>query len=158
MARRFAPKPDGSRSRRVYGQRWAVEHAFRVAEAGLTHYEGRSDVGLTRHQTLCLLVVGFVASHADGLRGKNPEVTAEQVCRALNARCGEQLARGRGTSVIAHTAEVIQYHQRRNRAARTSKRRRNRLPKPLPPQRCRVRRCGRTGTRAWRGGARGPPG
>lgn len=28
MARRFVPKPDGSRSRRVYGQRWAVESAF----------------------------------------------------------------------------------------------------------------------------------
>jgi hypothetical protein len=28
MARRFVPKPDGSRSKRVYGQRWAVESAF----------------------------------------------------------------------------------------------------------------------------------
>lgn len=28
MPRRFAPKPAGSRSRRVYGQRWAVESAF----------------------------------------------------------------------------------------------------------------------------------
>jgi SRSO17 transposase len=54
--------------------RWNVEHAFRVAkrEAGLTHYEGRSYVGLTRHQILCLVVVGFVASHADGLRGGKP--------------------------------------------------------------------------------------
>ena len=54
--------------------RWNVEHAFRVAktEAGLTHYEGRSYVGLIRHQLLCLLVVGFVAWHADGLRGEKP--------------------------------------------------------------------------------------
>lgn len=54
--------------------RWNVEHAFRIAkgEAGLTHYEGRSYTGLTRHQTLCLLVVGFVAAHADGLRGEKP--------------------------------------------------------------------------------------
>ncbi len=54
--------------------RWNVEHAFRIAkgEAGLTHYEGRSYAGLTRHQALCLLVVGFVASHADGLRGEKP--------------------------------------------------------------------------------------
>ena len=54
--------------------RWNVEHAFRIAksEAGLTHYEGRSYVGLMRHQVLCLLVVGFVAAHADGLRGKKP--------------------------------------------------------------------------------------
>ena len=59
---------------RVAFTRWHVEHAFRItkSEAGLTHYEGRSYVGLTRHQMLCLLVVGFVASHADGLRGGKP--------------------------------------------------------------------------------------
>jgi SRSO17 transposase len=63
-----------SRLVRVAFTRWHVEHAFRVAktEGGLTHYEGRSYVGLTRHQMLCLLVVGFVASHADGLRGEKP--------------------------------------------------------------------------------------
>jgi SRSO17 transposase len=54
--------------------RWNVEHGLRLAksEAGLTHYEGRSYVGLMRHQVLCLLVVGFVAAHADGLRGEKP--------------------------------------------------------------------------------------
>ncbi len=54
--------------------RWNVEHAFRLAktEAGLTHYEGRSYVGLMRHQTLCVVVVGFVAAHANGLRGEKP--------------------------------------------------------------------------------------
>ena len=54
--------------------RWNLEHAFRLAkaEAGLTHYEGRSYVGLTRHQVLCLVVVGFVTAHADGLRGEKP--------------------------------------------------------------------------------------
>ncbi len=51
--------------------RWNVEHAFRVAksEAGMTHYEGRSYVGLTRHLTLCLVVMGFVALQATELRG-----------------------------------------------------------------------------------------
>ena len=54
--------------------RWNVEHAFRVAksEVGLTHYEGRSYVGLIRHLVLCLVVMGFVALHADGLRGGKP--------------------------------------------------------------------------------------
>lgn len=28
MARRFAPRPEGSRSKRVFGQRWQVESAF----------------------------------------------------------------------------------------------------------------------------------
>jgi SRSO17 transposase len=54
--------------------RWNVEHAFRVAksEAGMTHYEGRSYVGLTRHLTLCLVVMGFVAVRAEELRGEKP--------------------------------------------------------------------------------------
>jgi SRSO17 transposase len=54
--------------------RWNVEHAFRVAksEAGMTHYEGRSYVGLTRHLVLCLVVMGFVALQAAGLRGGKP--------------------------------------------------------------------------------------
>jgi len=54
--------------------RWNVEHAFRVAksEAGMTHYEGRSYVGLTRHLTLCLVVMGFVAARAAELRGGKP--------------------------------------------------------------------------------------
>jgi hypothetical protein len=68
-----------------------------------------------------------------GCGGKTPEVTAEQVCRALNARCGELLARCRGAPLLTHTAAVIRDHQQRNQAARESKRRRNRLPKPLPP-------------------------
>jgi hypothetical protein len=103
--------------------RWNVEHAFRVAkgEAGLSHYEGRSYAGLMRHLVLCLVVVGFVALRAAGLRGTNPEVTAERVCRALDARCAEVLARGRGGRRVARTAEVIGHHQRRNRAARESK-------------------------------------
>ena len=54
--------------------RWNVEHGFRLAksEAGLTHYEGRSYSGLMRHLVLCLVVMGFVALHADGLRGGKP--------------------------------------------------------------------------------------
>ena len=54
--------------------RWNVEHAFRVAksEAGMTHYEGRSYVGLTRHLVLCLVVMGFVAVRAAELRGEKP--------------------------------------------------------------------------------------
>ena len=63
-----------ARLTRVAFTRWNVEHAFRLAktEAGLTHYEGRSYVGLMRHQTSCVVVVGFVAAHADGLRGGKP--------------------------------------------------------------------------------------
>ena len=57
---------------RVAFRRWNVEHTFRVAksELGFTHYEGRSYTGLMRHQTLCLLMLTFVAVHTERLRGE----------------------------------------------------------------------------------------
>jgi SRSO17 transposase len=57
---------------RVAFRRWTVEHAFRVAktELGFTHYEGRNYTGLMRHQTLCLLMLTFVAGHTERLRGE----------------------------------------------------------------------------------------
>ena len=55
-------------------RRATVEHAFRVAkqEAGLMHYEGRDYTGLIRHLTLSLVVLGFVATHTERLRGEKP--------------------------------------------------------------------------------------
>jgi SRSO17 transposase len=57
---------------RVAFCRWNVEHTFRVgkSELGFTHYEGRSYTGLMRHQTLCLLMLTFVAGHTERLRGE----------------------------------------------------------------------------------------
>jgi SRSO17 transposase len=53
-------------------RRWTVEHSFRLGkqEAGLMHYEGRDYLGLTRHLVLALVVLGFVATHTERLRGK----------------------------------------------------------------------------------------
>ena len=85
------------------------------------HFEGRSYVGLMRHRVLGLTTLAFVALQTEQLRGKNPEVTLEQVCRALNVRCAGLLRRKRGTGLIQHTAEVIGYHQERNRKARQSR-------------------------------------
>jgi len=55
-------------------RRATVEHAFRVgkAELGLTHFEGRQYVGLERHLLLTLIVMGFVATHTERLRGEKP--------------------------------------------------------------------------------------
>ena len=55
-------------------RRWAVEHAFRLGkqEAGLMDYEGRDYTGLLRHLTLALVVLGFVATHTERLRGEKP--------------------------------------------------------------------------------------
>jgi SRSO17 transposase len=57
---------------RVAFRRWNVEHSFRVgkSELGFTHYEGRNYLGLMRHQTLCLLMLTFVAGHTERLRGE----------------------------------------------------------------------------------------
>jgi SRSO17 transposase len=57
---------------RVGFRRWNVEHAIRVAkgELGFTHYEGRNYTALLRHQTLCLLMLTFVAEHTQRLRGE----------------------------------------------------------------------------------------
>jgi SRSO17 transposase len=57
---------------RVAFCRWNVEHCFRLgkSELGFTHYEGRNYRGLMRHQTLCLLMLTFVAEHTERLRGE----------------------------------------------------------------------------------------
>lgn len=53
-------------------RRATVEHGFRLAktEIGLTHFEGRTYVGLMRHLILSLVAMGFVAGHSHRLRGK----------------------------------------------------------------------------------------
>ena len=51
----------------------------------------------------------------------------EQVCRALNQRCQIWQQNQRETTAVEHTAEVIVYHQQRNRAARVSRQRRREL-------------------------------
>src|SRR5947208_4708175 len=55
-------------------RRATVEHAFRLGkqEAGLMHYEGRDYTGLRRHLLLALIVLGFVATHTERLRGEKP--------------------------------------------------------------------------------------
>jgi SRSO17 transposase len=57
---------------------WNVEHGSRLAksELGFTHYEGRNYTALLRHQTLCLLMLTFVAEHTERLRGEKPGVDA----------------------------------------------------------------------------------
>jgi SRSO17 transposase len=52
-------------------RRWTVEQGFRLGkqEAGLMHYEGRDYTGLMRHLILALVVLGFVATVTERLRG-----------------------------------------------------------------------------------------
>jgi SRSO17 transposase len=55
-------------------RRWTVEGAFRLGkqEAGLMDYEGRDYTGLLRHLILALVVLGFVATRTQRLRGEKP--------------------------------------------------------------------------------------
>jgi SRSO17 transposase len=63
-----------ARVRAVAFCRWTVEHGFRLGkqEAGLMDYEGRDYTGLIRHLLLALVVLGFVATHTERLRGEKP--------------------------------------------------------------------------------------
>lgn len=83
-------------------------------------YEGRDYTGLMRHLILALVVLGFVVTHTERLRGENPEVTAEQVCRALNQRCVAVFRGRRRIPDVQHLRAVICYHQRRNAQATKS--------------------------------------
>ena len=51
-------------------------------------------------------------------------MTAEQVCEGLNVVFRLWLERMRQSNEVAYKAGVIQYHQRRNRAARESRQKR----------------------------------
>lgn len=108
--------------------RWNIEHEFRVSksELGFRHFEGRNYVALMRHMTLCLLMLTFVATQAEDLRKTNPEVTLEQVCFNLNWLCHMWLGKMRGSSEKRYHSDVTKYWQRRNRAARLSRQRRQR--------------------------------
>jgi SRSO17 transposase len=55
-------------------RRFSVEQGFRLGkqEAGLLDYEGRDYTGLIRHLTLALVVLGFVATQTERLRGEKP--------------------------------------------------------------------------------------
>jgi SRSO17 transposase len=112
---------------RVGFRRWNVEHAIRIAkqEIGLKHFEGQKYTALMRHLTLCVMMMGFVAEQASELRKTNPDVTAEQVCYGLNLVLRLWLERVRETSELSYTATVIQYHQRRNRIASESRKKRD---------------------------------
>jgi hypothetical protein len=60
-------------------------------------------------------------------RPKHPlPLTAEQVCHGLDLVCNAWLEQLRGTTRLQNRSDVIRYHQRRNRAARQSRQRRQR--------------------------------
>jgi SRSO17 transposase len=68
------PKTAVATLMKVAFTRAGVEHVFRIAksEIGLAHFEGRSYKGLSRHMTLCQLLMLFIAEQTTRLRGEKP--------------------------------------------------------------------------------------
>jgi SRSO17 transposase len=66
------PRTDLGLLLRVAFYRADVEHLFRVAkgEVGLSHFEGRSYVGLMRHMILCQLVLLFLGEQAQRIKAE----------------------------------------------------------------------------------------
>ena len=90
------------------------------SELGFTHYEGRNYTALMRHQTLCLLMLTFVAGHTERLRGEKSGGDD-----GAGVQCFEPAEPGvagepAGDQPPPAPPATIAYHQRRNRAARES--------------------------------------
>jgi transposase len=67
MARRFRPKPEGSRHKRVFGQRWQAESAFSRHKRRLgSALFGRSDESRTRECYLRVLTHNLMLLAAAG--------------------------------------------------------------------------------------------
>jgi transposase len=67
MVRRFVPKPDGSRSQRVFGQRWQAESAFSRHKRRLgSSLGGRSDASRERECRLRVLTHNLMLLAATG--------------------------------------------------------------------------------------------
>jgi SRSO17 transposase len=66
------PKTAVTTLMKVAFTRAGVEHCFRIvkSEIGFSHFEGRSYKGLSRHMTLCQLVMLFIAEQTTRLRGE----------------------------------------------------------------------------------------
>lgn len=73
---------------KVAFRRAEIEHLFRLAkgEVGLSHFEGRSYVGLMRHLILCQLIVLFLAEQTAQL---NAEIAANAQSRQAGTRGGK---------------------------------------------------------------------
>ena len=103
--------------------RWHVERCFedQKTELGFDHFEGRSYLGLKRHQTVTAVTHLFLAEVRSELGEKNPELTVCQIRIAPDA-----LVRSRPLGVraarlmIEAAAAQIAYYQQRNAAARRS--------------------------------------
>jgi hypothetical protein len=106
--------------------RWPVERCFedQKTELGFDHFEGRSYVGLMRHQTITALTHLFL-SRVRQQWGGNPELTVCQIRTAAAAWVQSWWLTSRArTKFLDRTARKIRDTQRRNARSRKSHRKR----------------------------------
>lgn len=115
---------------RVAFTRAAIEQCFEVqkGELGFGHYEGRNYNGLMRHMALCCVAGLFAAERTAAGEKRGLALTIKQLLRGLRALCAAWLRRRRGVGGIRAESLTIEYHQRRNEAARRSHKKRFGLP------------------------------
>ena len=108
---------------RVLLSRWHVEKWFERAkqDAGLGAFEVRTYVSLIRHWLCVRLAMCFLSEQATRLRGKNVQITFEQVCEAVSTLAAKIWQRDwRSWSQLMQRCA---YHQQRNTAAYKSRHR-----------------------------------
>ncbi len=104
----------------VSGMRWPIETCFEEGkqEIGLGDYQVRSWAGWHHHMTLCILAHFFLVRLQIRLKDKAPDLTLPQAILLLKATLEQP-------QLDAHKAiEIVDYYQRRHRAAYLSHRKR----------------------------------
>jgi SRSO17 transposase len=104
----------------VSGMRWPIETCFEEGkqDLGLGDYQVRSWTGWHHHMTLCILAHFFLVRLQIRLKDKAPDLTLPQAILLLKATLEQP-------QLDAHKAiEIVDYYQRRHRAAYLSHRKR----------------------------------
>jgi SRSO17 transposase len=105
---------------RVSGMRWPIESIFEEGkqELGLGDYQVRSWIGWHHHMTLSILAHFFIVRTKRRLGDKAPDLTLPQAILLLKAVLPQP------KFDLETTVEVVNYYQRRHRAARHAHRKR----------------------------------
>ena len=105
---------------RVTGLRWPIESCFEEGkqELGLGDYQVRSWVGWHHHMTLCILAHFFMVRIQRRLQDKAPKLTLPQAILLLKAVLPQP------HFDLKATVEIVNYYQRRHKAAYLSHRKR----------------------------------
>lgn len=105
---------------RVSGMRWPIESCFEEGkqELGLGDYQVRSWLGWHHHMTLCILAHFFIVRTKRRLKDKAPDLSLPQAILLLKAVLPQP------NFDLETTLKVVNYYQRRHRAARRSHRKR----------------------------------